>query len=89
VDGDGRLTVFQVLCGTVLAAACAAGVPAADVAVPAAAVAVPAAAAAVPAAAAAAGLAVVGPAWRVGRGPAPPLGHTCRRGITAHQAKTI
>jgi hypothetical protein len=83
----------------VLAAACAVAVPAAAVAVPAAAaVAVPAAAAAVPAAAvavpavavpAAVGLAVVGPAWRVGRGPAPPLGHTCRRGITAHQAKTI
>ncbi len=79
-----------------LAAACAAVVPAAAVAVPAAAVAVPAAAVAAPAAAAAAGpaaaaagLAVVGPAWRVGRGPAPPLGHTCRRGITAHQAKTI
>ncbi len=62
-----------------LAAACAAA---------AAAVAVPAAAAAVPAAAGV-GLAVIGPAWRVGRGPAPPLGHTCRRGITAHQAKTI
>jgi len=72
----------------VLAAACAAVVPAAAVAVPAAAVAVPAAAVAVPAAAAA-GPAVIGPAWRVGRGPAPPLGHTCRRGITAHQAKTI
>ncbi len=56
-----------------LAAACAAVVPAV----------------AVPAAAAAVGLAVVGPAWRVGRGPAPPLGHTSRRGITAHQAKTI